>query len=74
MRAPLSREEALERLSRRLYEKFEHIDPTGEEWEDIEDQTRDMYRSATRHLLEAPRDVLRAVLGYTFSGNDIMNL
>jgi hypothetical protein len=33
-----SRYEALEWLARRLYMKFEHIDPTGESWEDIDER------------------------------------
>jgi hypothetical protein len=59
---PLSREQALEWLARRLYAKFEHIDPTGESWEDVDEETRDMYRSATRHLFEAPLSHLRPAL------------
>ena len=71
MSAPLTREQALEWLARRLYGKFEHIDPTGESWEDVDEETRDMYRSATRHLFEAPLSHLRLALA---TDDDVMSL
>lgn len=58
-----SRDEALEYLAQQLYWKFEHIDPTGENWGDLDEPTRDMYRSATRHLFDAPDEYLIAAFG-----------
>lgn len=73
MSVPLTREDALEFLSQWVYAKLEHIDPTGESWDDLDDQTRDMYRSAIRHLFEAPPIYLHAALP-SFPGNDVMRL
>lgn len=63
MSAPLTRDAAMELLAERLYQKFEHIDPTGETWADLSDQERDMYRHALEAVFDGPIELLRAAVG-----------
>lgn len=74
MSAPLTREEAINLLAERLYQKFEHIDPTGEVWGDLSEQDRNMYIHGLRFVFEsAPKDWLfTAILGC--ARNDEMGL
>jgi hypothetical protein len=46
MSAPLSRMLQLSCLRSGQCRKFEYIDPTGEEWSELSEEERDMYRHA----------------------------
>jgi hypothetical protein len=49
----VSRDEAIELLSRRLHQKMEHLDPSGDpEWEDLSDIQKEFYLSCVKALLQ----------------------
>lgn len=43
---------AFEKIARDLYFGFERVDPSGVTWESLDEQDRDMYRSALRFALD----------------------
>jgi hypothetical protein len=60
-RPALPRDEAIEILARELQWKTEHLDPSGDEWENLSDRQQEFYRQLVRWLL-LHRDVLLAAL------------
>ncbi len=54
----LSHDEAVEVLTKRLWQKLEHCDPGDGDWEGLPDETRDIYRHSVEFLLAASDDLI----------------
>ena len=50
----------MEALARRLHAKLEQLDPSGETWDSLTIDQRDLYCLAVEHVLSAPRSVFEA--------------
>lgn len=60
LRGEMEKEIAIDHIARRLFEKFEHIDPSGCVWDELLDQDRDMYRVALKYALSVPPEYIVA--------------
>lgn len=67
-----SAEAALWRLAERLYEKMEHLDPSGSEWNGLDDAGRRYYYFAIKAVLLEHGDVLR-VIKVNLGDNNMIN-
>ena len=51
---PSTESRAVELAAKRLHAKMEHLDPCGDEWEQLSDSDREFYRLCVRDLVDSP--------------------
>lgn len=63
MNAPLTREVALEQLAQVLFLAMERFDPSedGDEWTELTESQKEIYRASIREVLLRPRLVVAAM-------------